>query len=111
MTTTAKQYNGWTNYETWVVKLWIDNDAGSYEYWREETRAAINEAEAGTVLTKQEAARYDLAGRLQSSHEDSRPAEVCGASLWTDLLSAALSEVNWSEIAASLIEDAEQDEA
>jgi hypothetical protein len=20
------RYNGWTNYETWAVKLWIDND-------------------------------------------------------------------------------------
>ena len=21
-----KKYNGWTNYETWLVNLWIDND-------------------------------------------------------------------------------------
>ena len=24
-------YNGWTNYETWAVKLWMDNEEGSYE--------------------------------------------------------------------------------
>jgi hypothetical protein len=21
-----KPYNGWSNYETWAVKLWIDNE-------------------------------------------------------------------------------------
>ena len=24
-------YNGWTNYETWNVALWIDNERGTYE--------------------------------------------------------------------------------
>jgi hypothetical protein len=24
-------YNGWTNYETWLVKLWLDNDQWSQE--------------------------------------------------------------------------------
>mgnify|MGYP003124253585 CR=1 FL=1 len=24
-------YNGWTNYETWNVALWMDNDEESYQ--------------------------------------------------------------------------------
>ena len=27
-------YNGWTNYETWNVALWMDNDEISYELAR-----------------------------------------------------------------------------
>ena len=27
----AMSYNGWTNYETWNVALWLDNDYESYE--------------------------------------------------------------------------------
>ena len=27
---TDEAYEGWTNYPTWVVKLWLDNEQGSY---------------------------------------------------------------------------------
>jgi len=30
-----KEYNGWTNYDTWLLKLNCDNDYGLYEYMRE----------------------------------------------------------------------------
>ncbi len=28
-------YNGWTNYETWNVALWLGNDEGLYEMARD----------------------------------------------------------------------------
>ena len=27
----SQEYNGWTNYETWNVALWLDNDYESYQ--------------------------------------------------------------------------------
>jgi hypothetical protein len=32
---TDTEYNGWTNYETWNVALWINNDEGLYNLARQ----------------------------------------------------------------------------
>ena len=47
-------YNGWTNYETWNVALWLGNDESLYEIARKyKTYDALREAlvEAGVWRT------------------------------------------------------------
>src|SRR4051794_18704009 len=39
-----ERYNGWANYETWCVHLWLTNEEESYRYWREEARRHRGEA-------------------------------------------------------------------
>lgn len=103
-----KGFNGWKNYEGWVTKLWLDNDEGTYLYWREATSAAAEEAATCSQVlrgawTAEEAARIILADRLKREIYDAAP--DLGASLFADLLNAALSEVDWYEIADSLLDD------
>lgn len=106
---TEKTYNGWTNYETWLVKLWMDNEEGSDSFWREQANAAFKQAEADGTFTQAENAAFALADVLKELHESA--AEAAGVptnGFVADLFNAALSEVNWHEIATSLLEDLEE---
>lgn len=100
------QYNGWTNYETWLINLWADNDAGSYEFWREQAQETYNEASADDTFSRDERAALDLAEKLKEWHNEATP-EVTG--LWADMINAALSEVNWYEIAEHYISDCDKE--
>lgn len=104
---TTQKYNGWTNYETWVVNLWMDNDAGS-DYWREQAEEALRNpgAYAEKYLTRKESATLALADSIKATHEEAQP-EVTG--VFADLINAAMSEVNWHEIAEHYVNDAAEE--
>ena len=102
---TKKEYNGWYNYETWLVKLWIDNEQGSCEYWDEVAQETWNDASADRTFTRDERAALTLSDRLKDEFEEAQPI-VEG--FWADLLGAAMSEVNWHEIAKHYIDDVEK---
>ena len=104
-----QRYNGWTNYETWVTALWLDNDQATQDYWREVARECRGEApEASQVnggsWTVEQAARYTLADRLKEEVTEGTPV-TAEASVYADLLGAALQEVNWHEIAEHWLDD------
>jgi hypothetical protein len=47
------KYNGWNTYETWAVKLWLDNEEGSYRYWTEQAREWQGSQRATLCLAEQ----------------------------------------------------------
>ena len=43
------KYNGWYNYETWNLKLWLDNDEGTYNMVQEKAKALIKKYEGDHI--------------------------------------------------------------
>jgi hypothetical protein len=110
-----KPYNGWSNYETWAVKLWIDNEKGSYNEWREHTRAVWESSEdksPNQFLDKRSNAVATLADLLEATYDSSSDHPVFAAAngtVYADLLNAALADVNWHEIATAMLDDMENE--
>jgi len=107
----ATEYNGWPNYETWAVKLWIDNEQPTQEYWFEQAQRAQREAPNADfvkrgIIKPEEEARITLARQLKDELEEDAP--DLGASMYADLLGAALGSVAWHRIAEALLEDIDE---
>jgi hypothetical protein len=105
----SKTYNGWTNYETWNVKLWMDNEEGSYLYWKDIAQECYDDADSCEDDAVQ-SLRNRLKEEYETNMEDWLDESKRSSSVWADLLGAALSEVNWHEIAQNMIEDVDKNE-
>lgn len=113
-----KRYNGWRNYETWCVNLWIDNEQALYEERRERVQAIIRDNVTDNGVLDRDAAVGEVATWLKVWISDEIPENyfpdtvdktLRDGAMYGDLLGAALSEVDWHEIAEHDV-DNEKDE-
>jgi hypothetical protein len=92
------KYNGWWNYETWNCKLWLDNDQANYENIKDH----IDHLKVKSNLTKNDLV-YKLSQYLE--HLINMETPELKASMYSDMLSASLREINFLEIAEAYYED------
>lgn len=109
---TDTTYNGWRNYETWLVALWIDNEESAQNAAREigENIAQLDPAEECSMLgadywtPKNRSAWYDRRTgeeiRAYIDDEDNGILPSLGAGLASDLIRSALDSVDWTAIGA-----------
>ena len=103
-------YNGWSNYETWNFKLWLDNDESVHNYIMDKIKKISSQ--------KFDNKTYQVADFLKSYIEDNMPnlsVSSRGQSLfglmadkngfYSDILNMALKDINTYEIAESYLED------
>jgi hypothetical protein len=99
-------YQGWTNYPTWAVNLWLSNDEGLYNATAERVAEAVEEADEDSepnedrrVYSTSEALKQWVVNEL---------APDLGASFAADLMGYALDQVDWREIAEAWLSDIDQ---
>ena len=92
----CKEYNGYPNYQTWCVSLWIDNDYGTHHHFND---LALQVLEDDTITHKTGA----LANRIREEIEENNPL-ANAASMWTDLMGHAMSSTRWWVIAENILE-------
>jgi hypothetical protein len=102
-------YNGYTNYETWAVQLWIDNSELSSNYWRRLAEEIYNHQASEQVhFSKVEDAICLLTEKLKDSYNAGMEQLLSDGNstgtVWADLLNASVCAVNFGEIAKNLME-------
>jgi hypothetical protein len=80
--TETTTYNGWKNWETWCVNLWLTNEPGTDE--------ALSE------FVQMDVSLYERSEALKEWITEMAP--IDGANMFTDLLRGALDNVDWREI-------------
>ncbi len=118
--TEAENYNGWTNYPTWAVNLWLSNDQGLNDSTLDVVANYYDGAErdenvlptmdsAGNmrspIWTLAQCQRLRVADALKEWIDELRymPSLAIDGSMFADLLGWALSSVNWAELAEGWI--------
>ena len=105
---TEETYNGWKNYPTWAVNLWLSNDEPLYREALARAEMAVTYADGhpnvtGGIWTEEQCRRFVLADDLKSWVSDELAPDL-GASFAADLLGYALGCVDWDEIADAWLE-------
>ena len=81
-------YNGWSNYETWLITLHIDNDQGLLEMVCD----LVRDGEFESDMAAGEAIR----DWLDDLREEMGVCTEQG--MWSDMLRAAFEAVDWREV-------------
>jgi hypothetical protein len=104
-------YNGWVNYPTWNINLWLGNDEGLYERAQQLTRAAIadytetvyagEDDDEGSEVLDRDGAVQELAEQLEAFCGEQSPESGFVA----DIYGWAVRQVDWREIAEHHVDD------
>jgi len=99
----TKTYNGWANYPTWAVNLWLSNDEGLYRETLDRVESARRGAATPDDYDRVNTIRIGTADAIEHYVQELAP--DLGASFPADLLGWALGQVDWLELADAWLEE------
>lgn len=93
------EYNGWTNYPTWNLALWMNNSFVQQRYWTSRAEKILKDCDNDFVEAK-----YNLASEIREDCFEREPDIKSDMGQYSDILTWALQEINFEEIAESFLE-------
>lgn len=98
----TETYNGWTNRETWLVALWINNEQGWQESVHEDIREGVDLSLDPSASHVGNIVRANVENVLDMMEDENGGRSVL-TGLFGDLLGTALARVDWHEIGSSFL--------
>lgn len=94
------KYQGWANYETWCVHLWLSNEQEPYYEFRDLAENYVNRP-------------YELGQEIKNRVEEETETALAAvqtkmdaySGMISDIFHANLSVVDWEEIGKAFLED------
>lgn len=99
------EYNGYTNYETWLAQFWASNDQGAHEMIGEAARSAADDWE-GDDDEVRNAAIDAMQAALGVSDDSLDEQRIPTQGFLADMINTALAEVDWSDAVGCYVEEA-----
>jgi hypothetical protein len=97
-----KEYNGWATYETWAAGMYLDGNydgEGTYREVQETVTRLTRGLDDSSTVNEILAARDELASELEKVIHFEVEILTVGEKLEKELLTHALGEINWRELA------------
>ena len=110
------EYNGWTNYETWVINLWNDNEQGIYEHLVEELKEMAQRAKENDEYSADDLT-YELSQYMASYCEEVWLSEFYSENFnrskgpIADFVTSSWKMIDWYTISKHLVADNLHEEA
>ena len=98
--------NDYSNLETWKAYEWLTGDDYQNRYWRVKAEEILERLEEDGIddRSREDIAEYELADLMR---EELFPAFIPGSGFIRELLRNCFDEVDWYEIAGSLLDEIE----
>lgn len=106
-------YNGWKNYSTWTINLFIGDDEYLSDFWDEAAQKSYDNAESDEFFSRSERAILGLSEEMKQYFDND--AEMDGLyekmpMMYQQLFNYALELVDWYELAEHMILDVDKSE-
>lgn len=98
-------YNGWPTYETWIVNLWLTNDAATYTNLQELVTMCMTSDFPDHEIALAQSLHTELMEQWHDIAEAATFPDKTWLGFFGDMIRAAMDNVDWSHLAACYCEE------